>query len=225
MTCSLNALLLALSGVVPPDASPHRGDPDHPGEIPADFAPSTRDHDYERRDVMVPMRDGVRLRTIILVPKGARNAPILYTRTPYDAAAKVAYMPSGHLGPMLQGFDNAVDVIVEDGYIRVMQDVRGKYGSEGEYMMNGPVHGPHNPSPVDDATDTWDSIEWLVDNVPESNGKVGTLGISYNGYEPLMALVDPHPALKVSVPMNPMVDGWMGDDWFHYGAFRQLMMA
>ena len=128
---------------------------------------------------------------------------------------------SGHLGPMLQGYDNATDVIVEDGYIRVVQDVRGKYGSEGDYVMNRPVHGPQNPTPVDDATDTYDTIDWLVKNIPESNGKVGTLGISYDGFEPLMALVHPHPALKVSVPMNPMVDGWMGDDWYHNGAFRQ----
>ena len=82
-------------------------------------------------------------------------------------------------------------------------------------------HGPQNPTPVDDATDTYDTIDWLVKNIPESNGKVGILGISYDGFQPLMALVNPHPALKVAVPMNPMVDGWMGDDWFHNGAFRQ----
>jgi putative CocE/NonD family hydrolase len=90
--------------------------------------------------------------------------------------------------------------------------------------MNRPLRGVQNPTPVDHATDTWDTIDWLVKNIPESNGKVGILGISYDGFLPLMALVDPHPALKVSVPMNPMVDGWLGDDWFHYGAFRQLMM-
>jgi putative CocE/NonD family hydrolase len=115
-------------------------------------------------------------------------------------------------------------VIVEGGYIRVVQDVRGKYGSEGDYVMNRPLHGPQNPTPVDHATDTYDTIDWLVKNVPESNGKVGILGISYDGFLPLMALVNPHPALKVSVPMNPMVDGWMGDDWFHNGAFRQQNM-
>ena len=115
-------------------------------------------------------------------------------------------------------------MIVEGGYIRVVQDVRGKYGSEGDYVMNRPLRGPQNPTPVDHATDTWDTIDWLVKNVPESNGKVGILGISYDGFLPLMALVNPHPALKVSVPMNPMVDGWMGDDWFHNGAFRQQNM-
>ena len=115
-------------------------------------------------------------------------------------------------------------MIVEGGYIRVVQDVRGKYGSEGDYVMNRPLRGPQNPTPVDHATDTYDTIDWLVKNTPESNGKVGILGISYDGFLPLMALVNPHPALKVSVPMNPMVDGWMGDDWFHNGAFRQQNM-
>ena len=107
----------------------------------------------------------------------------------------------------------------------MVQDVRGKHGSEGDYVMNRPLHGPQNPTPVDHATDTYDTIDWLVKNVPESNGKVGILGISYDGFLPLMALVHPHPALKVSVPMNPMVDGWMGDDWFHNGAFREQGMA
>ena len=171
---------------------------------------------------MIPMRDGVKLHTVILVPKGARSAPILLTRTPYNAdelteprAQRAPRRRSSH------GYDNAADVIVEGGYIRVVQDVRGKYGSEGDYVMNRPLHGPQNPTPVDHATDTYDTIDWLVKNVPESNGKVGILGISYDGFLPLMALVNPHPALKVSVPMNPMVDGWMGDDWFHNGAFRQ----
>ena len=131
---------------------------------------------------------------------------------------------SSHLGPILYGYDNATDVIVEGGYIRVVQDIRGKYGSEGDYVMNRPLHGPLNPTPVDDATDTYDTIDWLVKNVPETNGKVGILGISYDGFLPLMALVNPHPALKVAVPMNPMVDGWMGDDWFHNGAFREQNM-
>jgi uncharacterized protein len=146
------------------------------------------------------------------------------TRTPYDATALTTHAESMHLSSILQGYDNPNDVIVEGGYIRVVQDVRGKYGSEGDYVMNRPLRGPQNPTPVDHATDTYDTIDWLVKNVPESNRKVGILGISYDGFLPLMALVNPHPALKVSVPMNPMVDGWMGDDWFHHGAFRQQMM-
>jgi len=193
-----------------------------PSEMPAKFTRVTAAFDYERRDVMIPMRDGVRLHTVILVPKGARNAGILLTRTPYDARALTSHTESSHLAPMLEGYDNPTDVIVEGGYIRVVQDVRGKYGSEGDYVMNRPLRGPLNPTAVDHATDTYDTIDWLVKNVPESNGKVGILGISYDGFTPLMALFNPHPALKVSVPMNPMVDGWMGDDWFHHGAFRQL---
>ncbi len=195
-----------------------------PGETPAKFEPLTASFDHIRRDVMIPMRDGVKLHTVILVPKSAKGVPILLTRTPYNARDLTSHAPSSHLGPILSGYDNATDVIVEGGYIRVVQDVRGKYDSEGDYVMNRPLHGPLNPTPVDHSTDTYDTIDWLVKNVPESNGKVGILGISYNGFTPLMALVNPHPALKVSVPMNPMVDGWMGDDWFHYGAFRQQNM-
>jgi len=195
--------------------------PDFPSETPEKFVPKTDSFDYVRRDVMIPMRDGVKLHTVILAPKGAKNAPILLTRTPYDANALTSHAASSHLGPILEGYDNATEVIIAGGYIRVVQDVRGKYGSEGDYVMNRPLHGPQNPTPVDHATDTYDTIDWLVKNIPETNGKVGILGISYDGFLPLMALVNPHPALKVSVPMNPMVDGWMGDDWFHNGAFRQ----
>jgi putative CocE/NonD family hydrolase len=147
------------------------------------------------------------------------------TRTPYDADRLTSYANSSDLGSILSGYDNATDVIIEGGYIRVVQDVRGKYGSEGEYVMNRPLRGPLNPTQVDHATDTYDTIDWLVKNIPESNGRVGILGISYDGFLPLMALINPHPALKVSVPMNPMVDGWIGDDWFHNGAFRQQGMS
>jgi putative CocE/NonD family hydrolase len=193
-----------------------------PSETPEKLVQSNDGFDYERREVMIPMRDGVKLHTVILVPKLAKHAPILLTRTPYDANGLTTHENSSHLGPSLYGYDNATDVIVDGGYIRVVQDVRGKYGSEGDYVMNRPLHGPLNPTPVDHSTDTYDTIDWLVKYVPESNGKVGILGISYDGFLPLMALVNPHPALKVSVPMNPMVDGWRGDDWFHNGAFRQM---
>jgi putative CocE/NonD family hydrolase len=196
-----------------------------PSETPAKFTPVTDSFDHVRRDVMIAMRDGVKLHTVILVPKGAKSAPILLTRTPYNATELTTHSQSAHLGPILTGYDNATEVIVEGGYIRAVQDVRGKYGSEGDYVMNRPLHGARNPTPVDHATDTYDTIDWLVKNIPETNGKVGILGISYDGFLPLMALVNPHPALKVSVPMNPMVDGWMGDDWFHNGAFRQQNMA
>lgn len=196
-----------------------------PSEIPVDFKATTTGWDHDRREVLIPMRDGVKLFTVVQVPKGAQGAPMLLTRTPYNASEMTRRSRSAHLGPSLYGYDNATDVIVEGGYIRVVQDVRGKYKSEGDYIMNRPLRGPLNPTAVDHATDTWDTLDWLVKNIPESNGKVGILGISYDGFLPLMALVDPHPALKVAVPMNPMVDGWKGDDWFHNGAFRQQGMA
>jgi uncharacterized protein len=217
--CSLPLLQSQLSAQEPAPKYPEL-----PSETPAELKPATNTWDYTRQEVMIPMRDGVRLHTVILVPKSAKHAPILLTRTPYDATALTSHAYSSHLGPILNGYDNAVEVIVDGGYIRVVQDIRGKYGSEGDYVMNRPLHGPLNPTPVDHATDTYDTIDWLVKNIPETNGKVGILGISYDGFLPLMALVNPHPALKVSVPMNPMVDGWMGDDWFHNGAFREQNM-
>src|SRR3989440_223041 len=218
------ALLLLLVPVAQTPAQTTAAPATLQSETPSKLEPTNYGFDYVRRDVMIPMRDGLRLHTVILVPKGAKSAPILLTRTPYDATALTSHAYSSHLGPILQGYDNATDVIVEGGYIRVVEDVRGKYGSEGDYVMNRPLRGPLNPTSVDHATDTYDTIDWLVKNVPETNGRVGILGISYDGFLPLMALVNPHPALKVSVPMNPMVDGWMGDDWFHNGAFRQENM-
>ncbi len=222
---ALFAALLAASGVLSATDVPQAKYPDYPSETPAHFKPATGSFDYVERDVMIPMRDGVKLNTVILIPKGAKHAGIVLTRTPYDAHQLSHNFMSGHIEPLLEGYDNAADVIAEDGYIRVIQDIRGKYGSEGDYVMNRPVHGPLNPTPVDDATDTWDTIDWLVKHLPESNGRVATIGISYDGFEPLMSLVHPHPALKAAVPMNPMVDGWMGDDWFHHGAFREQNMS
>jgi hypothetical protein len=218
VSLTLSACVVAQSGAPKPQY------PNYPSETPAKLTPATPNFDYERLEAMIPMRDGVKLHTVVLVPKGAKRAPILLTRTPYSADELTSHAASAHLGRTLYGYDNATDVIVEGGYIRVIQDIRGKYGSGGDNVMNRPIHGPQNPTPVDEATDTYDSIDWLIKNIPETNGKVGILGISYDGFLPLMALVHPHPALKVSVPMNPMVDGWMGDDWFHNGAFREQNM-
>lgn len=221
LSAALGVAAAAAQTATPPPATY----PELPSEIPEKFEARTASFDHVKRDVMIPMRDGVKLHTVILVPKGAQGAAMLLTRTPYDASALTSHAESSHLGPILSGYDNATEVIIDGGYIRVVQDVRGKHGSEGDYVMTRPLRGPLNPTPVDHATDTYDTIDWLVKNVPESNGRVGILGISYDGFLPLMALVNPHPALKVAVPMNPMVDGWMGDDWFHHGAFRQQMMA
>jgi len=196
--------------------------PSLPSETPQNFTPDTSSFDYVRREIMIPMRDGVKLHTVILIPKGLTHAPILLTRTPYDADELTDYAHSAHLAMSLDGYDNADDIESGDGYIRVVQDVRGKYHSEGDYVMNRPLVGPLNPTKVDDSTDCYDTIDWLVKNTPESNGRVGTIGISYDGFTTLMSLIHPHPALKASVPMNPMVDGWRGDDWFHNGAFRML---
>ncbi|WP_433925863.1 CocE/NonD family hydrolase [Stenotrophomonas nematodicola] len=189
-------------------------------DIPAKgfVTPTARD-DYDKRVVMVPMRDGTKLYTVIVVPKGAHNAPILLTRTPYDAANRARRIDSPHMRDILPQGD---EVFVDGGYIRVFQDIRGKYGSEGDYVMTRPLRGPLNPTRVDHATDAWDTIDWLVKHVPESNGKVGMLGSSYEGFTVVMALTDPHPALKVAAPQSPMIDGWMGDDWLNYGAFRQV---
>ena len=187
-------------------------------DIPQKFEAPTSGNDYEKRVVMIPMRDGVKLYTVIVLPKGARNAPILLTRTPYDASSRAARSRSTRMVAALPLFD---ELFAADGYIRVYQDVRGKYGSEGEYVMTRPLRGPLNATAVDHSTDGYDTIEWLVKNLPESNGRVGMVGSSYEGFTVVMALVNPHPALKAAVPESPMVDGWMGDDWFHYGAFRQ----
>ncbi len=202
--------------------------PNYPSETPATLQQPTyagEGMDYQRREVMIAMRDGVKLHTVILVPKGAKHEGMLLTRTPYSATATTTNALSIHLGSTLFGYDNALETIIGGGYIRVVQDIRGKYGSEGDYVMNRPNHGPQNPTPVDETTDAYDTIDWLVKNVPESNGKVGILGISYDGFTALIPISHPHPALKVAVPMNPMVDGWRGDDWFHNGAFRQQNMS
>jgi putative CocE/NonD family hydrolase len=210
------------SAAPPSDAGPQY--PQLPSETPSAFTPGDDGWDYVRRKFDIPMRDGVKLHTVIVVPKGASGAPMLLTRTPYNAERYTESADSVHMD-LAAAADVPVEALVRHGYIRVVQDVRGKYGSQGDYVMNRPVHGPDNPTPVDHATDTYDTIEWLVKNVPESNGKVGVLGTSYDGFTSAIALYDPHPALKVAVPMNPMIDGWRGDDWFHNGAFRQAMLG
>jgi putative CocE/NonD family hydrolase len=211
---SLAALVLAAAGSAPGAPLP----PMQPDITTPEFTAPTRDFDYAKREVMIPMRDGVKLHTVIVVPRGAHGAPIILTRTPYDASGRATASASPH---MLATLSQADEVFVTRGYIRVFQDVRGKYGSEGEYVMTRELRGPLNRTSVDHSTDAWDTIDWLVKNVPESNGRVGMIGSSYEGFTVLMALVNPHPALKAAVPECPMVDGWKGDDWFHNGAFRQ----
>jgi putative CocE/NonD family hydrolase len=186
-------------------------------DTPEIFMPNTDAFDYVKREEMIPMRDGMRLKTFILLPKGATNTPILLTRTPYNAAERVMRFNSPSLAAIVP---QMLETAVAEGYIIVFQDVRGKYGSEGDYVMNRPLVGPLNPTEVDHATDSFDTIDWLVKYVPESNERVGTIGGSYEGFTALLSTVRPHPALKAVVPFAPMVDGWF-DDWFHNGAFRQ----
>jgi uncharacterized protein len=193
-------------------------------KLPADdltpnYKAPEQESDFVKRVEMIPMRDGVKLYTVIVIPKGAHDAPILLTRTPYDAAHRAERAKSTK---MIETLPLSDEVFVKSGYIRVYQDVRGKYGSEGPYVMTPPpVNSGYNPTGADDTTDAYDTIDWLVKHVTESNGRVGMIGSSYEGFTVVMALLNPHPALKVAAPESPMVDGWMGDDWFHYGAFRQ----
>ncbi len=214
MKFPVKTLLAALLLAAPALAQLPAIAPDIPAKF--DFPPGVLN--YERREVMIPMRDGVKLYTVIVVPKGAARAPMLLTRTPYNASKTTSRNVSPNAEAILPVSDSE---FIRDNYIRVYQDVRGKHKSEGEYVMVRPLRGPLNPTAVDHSTDAYDTIDWLVKHVPESNGRVGITGSSYPGFTSLMALIDPHPALKAAVPQSPMVDGWIGDDWFHNGAFRQ----
>ena len=173
--------------------------------------------DFIKREEMIPMRDGVKLYTVIVMKKGTSNGPILLSRTPYNAKSSMARVKSQKVTEILPAMYKE---FVEDGYIIVQQDIRGMHKSEGQYIMTRPIVGPLNNSGIDEATDAYDTIDWLVKNVKESNGKVGTIGSSYLGFTTLMTEINPHPALKAAVPQSPMVDTWIGDDDFHNGAFR-----
>ena len=173
------------------------------------------------RTLQVPMRDGVKLNTMVVLPRGVKNAPIIFARTPYGAEKAITGAPSNDYRLALP---IAYADLAEAGYIVAVQDVRGRYGSEGDYIINRPLVGPLNNTKVDHSTDAYDSINWMVKNIPETNGKVGTIGVSYGGLTTLYSMINPHPALKAAVPINPLADGWMGDDWFHNGAYRQSFL-
>src|SRR6476620_10032964 len=211
----LTASLLPLFAVAaaPPAARVTPMTPDVVGK----YEPILPEADYVKRVVMVPMRDGTKLYTVLVMKKGVANAPILLSRTPYDAKSSANRVPSQRGADILPVMYKE---FFDDGYIIVHQDIRGLHNSEGQFVMNRPIAGPLNPTGIDESTDAYDAIDWLVKNVPESNGKVGTIGSSYLGFLTLASEINPHPALKAAVPQSPMVDGWMGDDWFHNGAFR-----
>lgn len=173
--------------------------------------------DFTLREVMIPMRDGVSLYTIIMTPKNAaERLPILMYRTPYDSTFVMRGRTSTRLGSNLQG------MFLGNDYIYVGQDVRGRFKSEGDYQMFRPPRGPLNRTDTDHTTDTWDTIEWLTANVANNNGRVGLWGTSYPGWLTLAGIKEPHPALSAAVPFNPVGDLWKGDDFFHWGAFRVL---
>jgi uncharacterized protein len=223
MKTVLLTLLSFIAVVAGPVLADSTSAPALASDTPAKFTTKQDAFDFVKREEMIPMRDGVKLKTFILIPKaamqpGAAKAPILLTRTPYNAGQRVSRAESPRMASVVPQMN---DTAVAAGYIIAFQDVRGKYGSEGDYVMTRPLKGPLNPTEVDHATDAYDTIDWLVKNVPESNGRVGTFGGSYEGFTSVMSVVRPHPALKVAVPFAPMVDGWVGDDWFHNGAFRQ----
>ena len=201
----------------PAHATQSKDVPGGGNDVPAKFDKPTAGYDYVKRVEMIPMRDGVKLYTVIWIPKDAHNAPIILTRTPYNAAKHVREEGSPTL---INALPLEAEGYVKAGYIRVYQDIRGKYGSEGPYEMTRFPIGPHNHTKTDDTTDAYDTIDWLVKTLKQSNGRVGMIGSSYEGWTVVMALLNPHPALKAAVPESPMVDGWMGDDWYHYGAFR-----
>jgi hypothetical protein len=168
---------------------------------------------FRKIEAMVPMRDGIRLNTEIYVPKDSRERlPILLTRTPYG------------LGHDDQGFHSALSSsyreLTEEGFILVFQDIRGRYKSEGQFVMWRLPRDRRDPKAIDESTDTYDTIEWLLRQVPNHNGRAGVLGISYGGWLTVMAMLDPHPALKAVSEQASPADQFLGDDFHHNGAFR-----
>jgi uncharacterized protein len=164
---------------------------------------------FEVSDVMIPMRDGVRLHTKIFVPRRqATPLPIIVKRTPYGVEGSA------------NNFNTYFKALADDGYIFVFQDIRGKFGSEGTFVMQRPVRQAGDAKSIDEGSDTYDSIDWLLNNVRNNNGRVGMLGVSYDGWTTIMGAIDPHPALKAVSPQASPADMWLGDDFHHNGAFR-----
>ena len=186
---------------------------DHPGTVYVRSGEPIRHvfHDYARSEAMIPMRDGVKLHAVILQPTDIKMPlPILMQRTPYgvdgiDRASFFAQRPE----------------LARDGYIYVAEDIRGRYKSEGKFVMMRPLADHHDPRAIDESTDTYDTVDWLIKNVANNNGRVGVVGTSYPGFLAMVAGIDPHPAVKAISPQAPMIDVWLGDDFFHNGAFRQ----
>src|SRR5689334_18693168 len=164
---------------------------------------------FEKTEVMIPMRDGVKLHTAYFVPKGFNeNLPFLFIRTPYG-------IEGGE-----RNFNGPFGDLARDGYIFVFQDIRGRYKSEGQFVMLRQMRNKKDPKAIDESTDTYDTIEWLLKNIPHNNGRVGMMGVSYPGWLTVVATLDPHPALKAASPQASPADMFLGDDFHHNGAFR-----
>ncbi len=167
---------------------------------------------FVRRELSIPVRDGVHLFAVVLVPRNDTAAlPVLLIRTPFNASQEFATATL----PL------AYRALARDGYIFVVEDIRGRYRSGGTFVTNRPLHDPRGSAGTDESTDAYDTIDWLVKHLPHTNGRVGVLGVSYRGWLAAMAGVHPHPALKAISPQAPTADTWMGDDFFHHGAFRE----
>jgi len=161
-------------------------------------------------ETMIPMRDGIRLYTQVYAPKqSGEPLPIILLRTPYG---------TGALNPARVA--TALAHLVADGYVIVQQDIRGRFKSDGAFVMLRQPRDPADARAIDEGTDTYDTIEWLLKNVPGHNGRVGIAGTSYGAWLAVMAMLDPHPALKAVVPQASPADMWIGDDFHHNGAFR-----
>ena len=168
-------------------------------------------HDYQRTEAMIPMRDGVRLHAVILTPADIPALlPFLIQRTPY-----------GVDDTNRASFSSSRPELARDGYIYVAEDIRGRFKSEGKFVMMRPLADHRNPKAIDESTDAYDTVAWLLKNVAGNNGRAGFIGTSYPGFLAMMAGIDPHSAVKAVSPQAPMIDVWMGDDFFHNGAFRQ----
>lgn len=176
--------------------------------LPSAQAPTAAS--YTRTEAMIPMRDGVRLYTQVYVPtQSAEPIPILLLRTPYGI---------GQFTP--ERLAAAMPELAADGYIFVLQDIRGRFKSEGEFVMLRQPRDSKDTKAIDESTDTYDTIEWLLKNVPNHNDRVGMAGTSYGAWLTVMGMLDPHPALKAAVPQASPADMWIGDDFHHHGAFR-----
>ena len=179
---------------------------------PADATAAWLAEHYTKYEHRIPMRDAVHLFTRVYVPKDdSQPWPIVLTRTPY---ALKPYGADNYSDP-----SGSFETLAKDTFILVTQDVRGRFASEGDYVHVRPFKPAKAGTDIDESSDTWDTIDWLVKHVPGNNGNVGLFGISYPGFYTSMGMIDSHPALKAASPQAPIADWFMGDDVHHHGAF------